>query len=58
MRPPQMIFISAGFDAHLEDDMGSLGLLRLIMPPVTRELVAMADKHAEGRIVSVLEARV
>lgn len=52
---PQMIFISAGFDAHLEDEMGSLGLVEADYAWVTRELVATAEKHAEGRIVSVLE---
>jgi acetoin utilization deacetylase AcuC-like enzyme len=35
--------------------MGSLGLVEADYAWVTRELVAMADKHADGRIVSVLE---
>ena len=52
---PQLIFISAGFDAHLEDDMGSLGLVEADYAWVTRELMAVADRHAEGRIVSSLE---
>jgi acetoin utilization deacetylase AcuC-like enzyme len=52
---PQMIFISAGFDAHYEDDMGSLGLLESDYAWVTERLKEIADEHAEGRIVSILE---
>lgn len=52
---PEMIFISAGFDAHYEDDMGSLGLVESDYAWVTEELVAVADACCEGRIVSVLE---
>jgi acetoin utilization deacetylase AcuC-like enzyme len=52
---PQMVFISAGFDAHREDDMGRLGWVEADYAWLTREIVAMADRHAQGRIVSVLE---
>jgi acetoin utilization deacetylase AcuC-like enzyme len=52
---PQMVFISAGFDAHREDDMGRLGWVEADYAWMTREIVAMADRHAQGRIVSVLE---
>ncbi len=52
---PQMIFISAGFDAHLEDDMASLGLVEDDYAWVTEKLMGVAAEHAEGRIVSVLE---
>jgi acetoin utilization deacetylase AcuC-like enzyme len=52
---PQMVFISAGFDAHLEDDMASLGLVEDDYAWVTERLMAVAAEHAEGRIVSVLE---
>lgn len=52
---PQMLFISAGFDAHLEDDMGSLGLLESDYEWVTRQLVRFAARYCDGRIVSVLE---
>ncbi|WP_024301409.1 histone deacetylase family protein [Pseudogulbenkiania sp. MAI-1] len=52
---PQMLFISAGFDAHREDDMGSLGLVEADYEWVTRKLVELAAQYAEGRIVSVLE---
>jgi acetoin utilization deacetylase AcuC-like enzyme len=52
---PEMIFISAGFDAHREDDMGNLGLVEADYEWVTRQLVAVAERHAQGRIVSCLE---
>ena len=52
---PQMIFISAGFDAHREDDMASLNLLEADYAWVTRALRQLAARHAQGRIVSVLE---
>ncbi|GAA6142375.1 histone deacetylase family protein [Hydrogenophaga sp. 5NK40-0174] len=52
---PQMIFISAGFDGHREDDMGNLGLVEADYAWVTQQLLNVADKHAKGRIVSCLE---
>lgn len=52
---PQMLFISAGFDAHRDDDLAQLGWLDEDYAWVTRELVAVADAYAQGRIVSVLE---
>nr|WP_259368278.1 histone deacetylase family protein [Chromobacterium violaceum] len=52
---PQMLFISAGFDAHREDDMGSLGLTESDYEWVTRHLVQIADQYCAGRVVSVLE---
>lgn len=52
---PQMIFISAGFDAHREDDMASLGLVEDDYAWVTVQLMDIAAQYAEGRIVSVLE---
>jgi acetoin utilization deacetylase AcuC-like enzyme len=52
---PQMLFISAGFDAHREDDMGGLALREADYAWVTEELKALASRHAERRIVSVLE---
>ena len=52
---PQLIYISAGFDAHREDDMGNLGLVEADYEWVTEQLVAVADRHAQGRIVSCLE---
>ena len=52
---PEMIFISAGFDAHREDDMAQLGLVESDYVWLTEQLMAVADKHANGRIVSALE---
>jgi len=52
---PQMIFVSAGFDAHREDDLGRLGLVEADYEWITARLVALAAKHAQGRIVSCLE---
>ena len=52
---PQMIFISAGFDAHREDDLGQLGLVEADYEWITLRIKALADRHAQGRIVSCLE---
>ncbi len=52
---PQMIFISAGFDAHREDDLGQLGLVEADYEWITLKLKDVAARHAKGRIVSVLE---
>ena len=52
---PQMLFISAGFDAHYEDDISQLRWRDDDYAWVTRELVTAAGRHAEGRIVSMLE---
>lgn len=52
---PEAIFISAGFDAHYEDDMGSFGLLEADYAWVTGELKKVAKRHSNGRIVSILE---
>ena len=52
---PQMLFISAGFDAHREDDLGQLGLVEADYEWITRRLVDVAQRHCQGRIVSCLE---
>ena len=52
---PEMIFISAGFDAHREDDLGQMGLVEADYAWLTRTLLAVAERHARGRIVSCLE---
>ena len=52
---PQMLFVSAGFDAHREDDLGQLGLVEADYEWITRRLVEVAERHAGGRIVSCLE---
>lgn len=52
---PEMIFISAGFDAHREDDMASLGLVEDDYAWVTTQIKHVAAATAHGRIVSMLE---
>ena len=52
---PQMLFISAGFDAHREDDLGQLGLVEADYEWITQLLKGIAERHAGGRIVSCLE---
>lgn len=52
---PEMIFVSAGFDAHREDDLGGLGLVEEDYAWITRQLMDVAREHAKGRIVSCLE---
>jgi acetoin utilization deacetylase AcuC-like enzyme len=52
---PELIFISAGFDAHREDDMGQLGLVEQDYVWITQRIKDVADKYAQGRIVSCLE---
>ena len=52
---PEMLFISAGFDAHAEDDMSQMRLFDADYRWVTDELRTVARRHCKGRIVSVLE---
>ena len=52
---PEMIFISAGFDAHREDDMGQLGLTEQDFAWITQRIKDIAKRYSKGRIVSVLE---
>jgi acetoin utilization deacetylase AcuC-like enzyme len=52
---PEMIFISAGFDAHYEDDLGGMKLSEKDYSWVTEQLLPIAEESAQGRIVSMLE---
>ncbi len=52
---PELIFISAGFDAHREDDMGQLGLTESDYQWITQRIKEVAWRHCQGRIVSCLE---
>ncbi|HXF67688.1 MAG TPA: histone deacetylase family protein [Burkholderiales bacterium] len=52
---PQMLFVSAGFDAHREDDMAMLALTEADYAWVSARIREVAQRHARGRIVSVLE---
>ncbi len=52
---PELVLVSAGFDAHADDPLASMALVDDDYAWVTRELCRIADRHAHGRIVSVLE---
>lgn len=52
---PQMILISAGFDAHRDDPLANLALTAEDFAWITRELCRLADRHCAGRVVSSLE---
>jgi acetoin utilization deacetylase AcuC-like enzyme len=52
---PQLVFVSAGFDAHRDDPLAYLKLTDEDYRWVTEQLVEVAEKHAEGRVVSTLE---
>ena len=52
---PQMIVISAGFDAHRDDDMSQLMWADADYAWLTEQIVEVADRHCRGRIVSTLE---
>ena len=52
---PELIIISAGFDAHREEDMGGMSLVEDDFAWVTQELKALAKRHSQGRLVSCLE---
>jgi acetoin utilization deacetylase AcuC-like enzyme len=52
---PQMLFVSAGFDAHRDDDLGQLGLVEADYEWITLRIRDLAERHAGGRIVSCLE---
>ncbi|WP_112322940.1 histone deacetylase family protein [Oceanibium sediminis] len=52
---PDFLFISAGFDGHVLDDMSALALTEADYGWITQRLVEIADRHAAGRILSMLE---
>jgi acetoin utilization deacetylase AcuC-like enzyme len=52
---PDLIVISAGFDAHKRDPLGGLNLVEADFMWATEELARIADKHARGRVISMLE---
>jgi acetoin utilization deacetylase AcuC-like enzyme len=52
---PEMIFISAGFDAHREDDLGQLGLVEADYAWITERMKDVARRFSKGRVVSCLE---
>ncbi|MEE3625595.1 histone deacetylase family protein [Nitrospirillum sp. BR 11752] len=52
---PELIFISAGFDAHRADPLADLGLVEDDFAWITAEIAALAARHCQGRLVSTLE---
>jgi acetoin utilization deacetylase AcuC-like enzyme len=52
---PQLVLVSAGFDAHAEDPIGSLGLQTEDFETLTKLVCQVADTHCRGRLVSCLE---
>jgi len=52
---PQFLLISAGFDAHVKDPLGGLEVSNDGFIRITQQLMAVAEKHCNGRVVSVLE---
>jgi acetoin utilization deacetylase AcuC-like enzyme len=52
---PQLVMVSAGFDGHAIDPLAQLELETEDFDWITRELMAIAERHAAGRVVSVLE---
>ncbi len=52
---PEIVFVSAGFDAHRDDDMSHVSLDDADFRWVTEQIVQVAGRSASGRIVSTLE---
>jgi acetoin utilization deacetylase AcuC-like enzyme len=52
---PQLLLVSAGFDAHRLDPLAQLQLETEDYAWITRRICDLADEHAQGRMVSVLE---
>ena len=52
---PELVIVSAGFDAHKADPLAQLSLETADFEWISEELLAIADRHADGRLVSALE---
>lgn len=52
---PEVILVSAGFDAHVDDDMSGLNLSTEAFSWIMRRIVEMAEVYSRGRVVSILE---
>lgn len=52
---PQLVYVSAGFDAHRDDDMGNLGLVESDYEWVTQQIMSVARQHCQGKVISCLE---
>ncbi len=52
---PQIILVSAGFDAHEDDNMSDIRLTTQAFSWIMKRIVEMADKYSDGRLISLLE---
>jgi acetoin utilization deacetylase AcuC-like enzyme len=52
---PEVILVSAGFDAHADDDMSDMNLTTQWYSWIMKKIMEMADRYADGRLISVLE---
>ena len=52
---PELIIISAGFDSRIDDPLGEFRLVDQDFTDLTALMIRLADEHAEGRLVSMLE---
>lgn len=52
---PQVILVSAGFDGHVDDEMSDMRLTTAGFSWIMRKIVELAERHARGRVISVLE---
>lgn len=52
---PQVILVSAGFDAHKDDDMSDIRLTTQAFVWIMKRIVEMADRYCDGRVISLLE---
>ena len=52
---PEVLLLSAGFDAHRDDPLANIDLTEEGFEMMTRQLVAVAEKHCGGRVISALE---
>jgi acetoin utilization deacetylase AcuC-like enzyme len=52
---PEVILVSAGFDAHQDDDMSNINLSTAGYSWLMQQMMDLAERHARGRIISILE---
>jgi len=52
---PEFILVSAGFDAHVDDDMSDIKLSTEAFSWIMQQVVALARQHSKGRVISILE---
>ena len=52
---PQAILLSAGFDAHRRDPLGGMDVTEKAFGEITRRIVECAERHCDGRVLSLLE---